>query len=176
MSRLEVRGLHKAFGATEVLRGLDLDVPSGALAAVLGPSGCGKTTLLRVLAGFETVDAGTVHLGGRLVADVPVEGKSERDLVELMLGRRPEQLYPEHRTGEAETVLDVQGVTGQYAAGLSFTARRGEILGFAGLVLYSYEPAVAGALLGALVIVRPRRHPPLRADLPAAGIARSESR
>jgi hypothetical protein len=63
----------------------------------------------------------------------------------------------------------------------SFARRRwlGQLalgLGFAGLVLYSYEPAVAGALLGALVIVRPRRDPPLRADLPAAGIARSESR
>ena len=67
MSRLEVRGLHKAFGATEVLRGVDLDVPSGAMAAVLGPSGCGKTTLLRVVAGFEQADAGEVRLGDRTV-------------------------------------------------------------------------------------------------------------
>jgi hypothetical protein len=49
-------------------------------------------------------------------------------------------------------------------------------LGFAGLVLYSYEPAVVGALLGTLVIVRPRRGLPLRADLPAARTANSESR
>jgi iron(III) transport system ATP-binding protein len=68
VSRLEVRGLHKAFGATQVLRGVDLEVPSGALAAVLGPSGCGKTTLLRVVAGFEVADAGSVLLGGQEVA------------------------------------------------------------------------------------------------------------
>ena len=67
MSRLEVRGVHKSFGSTTVLRGMDLDVPSGALAALLGHSGCGKTTLLRVVAGFEPADAGEVRIGGRVV-------------------------------------------------------------------------------------------------------------
>lgn len=71
MTRLTVTGLRKSFGPTEVLRGLDLDVPSGALAAVLGPSGCGKTTLLRVIAGFENADAGEVRLGDRVVAAGP---------------------------------------------------------------------------------------------------------
>ncbi|MGM0385536.1 MAG: ABC transporter ATP-binding protein [Actinomycetota bacterium] len=71
MTRLTVTGLRKSFGPTEVLRGLDLDVPSGALAAVLGPSGCGKTTLLRVIAGFEDADAGEVRLGDRVVVDGP---------------------------------------------------------------------------------------------------------
>lgn len=71
MTRLTVTGLRKSFGPTEVLRGLDLDVPSGALAAVLGPSGCGKTTLLRVIAGFEDADAGEVRLGDRVVAAGP---------------------------------------------------------------------------------------------------------
>lgn len=68
MSELVVEGLVKSFGGPRVLDGLDLAVPAGALAAVLGPSGCGKTTLLRVVAGFETADAGTVVLGGTKVA------------------------------------------------------------------------------------------------------------
>ena len=67
MSELVVRCVRKSFGPTEVLRGVDLTVPEGALAAVLGPSGCGKTTLLRVVAGFLAADAGTVELGGRVV-------------------------------------------------------------------------------------------------------------
>ncbi len=67
MSRLQVRGLRKSYGRQEVLRGLDLDVPSGALAAVLGSSGCGKTTLLRVIAGFEDADSGEVRIGERVV-------------------------------------------------------------------------------------------------------------
>src|SRR5215211_8165403 len=68
MSELVIRGLTKRFGDTPVLRGLDLAVPEGLLVAVLGPSGCGKTTLLRIVAGFETADAGEVVIGGRTVA------------------------------------------------------------------------------------------------------------
>ena len=49
------------------LDGVDLDVDAGSLTALLGPSGCGKTTLLRVVAGLERPDAGTVELGGRTV-------------------------------------------------------------------------------------------------------------
>ncbi len=69
---LRVRGLRKAFDVP-VLTGLDLDVPAGALVAVLGPSGCGKTTLLRIVAGFEQADAGTVEIGGVDVTDLAPE-------------------------------------------------------------------------------------------------------
>jgi len=69
-SALSVEGLSKSFAAgPPVLRLLDLDVPSGSLTAVLGPSGCGKTTLLRAIAGFERVDAGTIRVGERVVCD-----------------------------------------------------------------------------------------------------------
>ncbi|MBD0292766.1 MAG: ABC transporter ATP-binding protein [Jiangellaceae bacterium] len=78
MSELAVSGLAKSFGAVRVLRDLDLVVPSGSLAAVLGPSGCGKTTLMRIVAGFETADAGTVALDGRIVAGPGVHVPPER--------------------------------------------------------------------------------------------------
>jgi iron(III) transport system ATP-binding protein len=68
VSELVVRGLTKSFGDHPVLRGVDLTVPTGTLAAVLGPSGCGKTTLLRIVAGFENPDAGEVSIGGTTVA------------------------------------------------------------------------------------------------------------
>ena len=67
MTALRVRGLTKAFEGP-VLDGLDLDVETGSLVALLGPSGCGKTTLLRLVAGFERADAGTIEVGGQLVA------------------------------------------------------------------------------------------------------------
>ena len=64
---LQVIDLAKSFGGHEVLHGVDLHVPSGTVTAVVGASGCGKTTLLRLIAGFETPDAGTVSIAGRQV-------------------------------------------------------------------------------------------------------------
>src|SRR5690348_10458107 len=64
---VRISSLHKSYGTTAVLRGVSLDIRSGALTAVLGPSGSGKTTLLRLLAGFERADQGTIELGGRTV-------------------------------------------------------------------------------------------------------------
>jgi iron(III) transport system ATP-binding protein len=68
-SRLTTRGLVKRYGSVTALDGVDLDVEDGAILAVLGPSGCGKTTLLRLIAGFLTPDAGTVSIDGAVVAD-----------------------------------------------------------------------------------------------------------
>jgi iron(III) transport system ATP-binding protein len=73
MMPLTIRDLEKSYGGPPVLAGVDLDVPAGSLTAILGPSGCGKTTLLRLIAGFLTPDAGTIRLGDRLVAG---EGRS----------------------------------------------------------------------------------------------------
>ncbi|WP_283134351.1 ABC transporter ATP-binding protein [Rhizohabitans arisaemae] len=70
---LVARNITKRFGAVEVLRGVGLTVSDGAFAAVLGPSGCGKTTLLRIVAGFERADSGSVSIGGRSVGDLPPE-------------------------------------------------------------------------------------------------------
>ncbi|GAA1869215.1 ABC transporter ATP-binding protein [Asanoa iriomotensis] len=65
---LDAQGLRKSYGPVLALDAVDLTVEKGDLTAVLGPSGCGKTTLLRCVAGFERVDAGTVTLDGRAVA------------------------------------------------------------------------------------------------------------
>ncbi len=66
--RLVVDGLAKAFGPHAVLRGVTLSVDPGSTTAIVGPSGSGKTTLLRLIAGFERPDAGSVTLGGRVLA------------------------------------------------------------------------------------------------------------
>ena len=63
---VQVSGVSKSFdGTTVVLDGVDVSVSDGATLALLGPSGCGKTTLLRIIAGLESADAGTVAVGGR---------------------------------------------------------------------------------------------------------------
>ena len=57
---LSLAGITKRFGAAVALDGVSLDVEEGELVCFLGPSGCGKTTLLRVIAGLELPDAGTL--------------------------------------------------------------------------------------------------------------------
>ncbi len=69
MSRLTVADLWKGYGGASVLQGLTLAVPAGSLTAVLGLSGCGKTTLLRVIAGFERAERGTVSLSAQTLDD-----------------------------------------------------------------------------------------------------------
>ena len=65
---VQVVGVTKSFdGETQVLRGVDVQVDAGDTLALLGPSGCGKTTLLRIIAGLERPDAGTVTVGDRLL-------------------------------------------------------------------------------------------------------------
>ncbi|OZE80467.1 ectoine/hydroxyectoine ABC transporter ATP-binding protein EhuA [Rhodococcus sp. 15-649-2-2] len=64
---VEVRGVHKSYGALEVLRGVDLVVRPGEVTAVIGPSGSGKSTLLRIINHLEKVDQGTVRVDGDLV-------------------------------------------------------------------------------------------------------------
>ena len=64
---LVARGLAKSYGPVAVLDGFDLEVRAGQTYALLGPSGCGKTTLLRLLAGFEAADAGTITVDGEAV-------------------------------------------------------------------------------------------------------------
>ena len=60
--------LTKRFNSSTALSGLSLEVAQGETVAVLGPSGCGKTTTLRLIAGFEAPDSGTIEVGGKLVA------------------------------------------------------------------------------------------------------------
>ncbi|MBL3569518.1 ABC transporter ATP-binding protein [Rhodovulum sp. BSW8] len=79
MSAIDIQNLGKSFGRTEVLGGVSLAVGAGEFVAILGPSGCGKTTLLRLLAGFERPDRGSIRMGGRLVSGpgvhLPPEGR-----------------------------------------------------------------------------------------------------
>jgi len=75
--RVKFERVSKRFGAHEALRSIDLEVADGECLVLLGPSGCGKTTLLRMLAGLESIDSGAIWIGDRRVNDLP---PAERDV------------------------------------------------------------------------------------------------
>ena len=72
---MQVRDIHKGFGAFKALDGVSLDIAAGELVCLLGPSGCGKTTLLRCIAGLERQDRGTVVIGSRDVSTLPPQAR-----------------------------------------------------------------------------------------------------
>jgi iron(III) transport system ATP-binding protein len=69
MAAIQIDAVSKAYGSHQVLRALSLDIRHGECFTLLGPSGCGKTVLLRLIAGFELPDAGSIRIGDRLVSE-----------------------------------------------------------------------------------------------------------
>ncbi|WP_263771857.1 ABC transporter ATP-binding protein [Propionivibrio soli] len=69
MANIEIRNVSKGYGGRAVLSNLSLELNDGECFTLLGPSGCGKTVLTRLIAGFEAPDAGTILIGGNIVAD-----------------------------------------------------------------------------------------------------------
>ena len=77
-SALRLSQVSKSFGDTAAVSNLSLELPAGEILCLLGPSGCGKTTTLRLIAGFETPDAGAIRIGGRTVCGDGVNASPER--------------------------------------------------------------------------------------------------
>jgi multiple sugar transport system ATP-binding protein len=77
MAAVDIRGVRKRFGKTEVLHGVDVSIGDGEFVVLVGPSGCGKSTLLRMIAGLEEITAGEIAIGGRIVNRTPPK---ERDI------------------------------------------------------------------------------------------------
>jgi iron(III) transport system ATP-binding protein len=126
---LRLTAVTKSFGtgadAVPVLHGVDLGVTTGSLVALLGPSGCGKTTLLRLVAGFDRPDGGTVEVDGQVVTGPGVQRPPER----RRIGVVPQEgaVFPhlsvrgnigfglprrDRRNGRVEQMLELVGLDG----------------------------------------------------------------
>ena len=77
MASVDISRVHKSFGSTEVIHGVDVEIPDGEFVVLVGPSGCGKSTLLRLIAGLEEIGSGEISIDGRVVNHVPPK---ERDV------------------------------------------------------------------------------------------------
>jgi branched-chain amino acid transport system ATP-binding protein len=104
---LEVVDLHAAYGRIEVLRGVNLTVPRGAVVALLGPNGGGKSTLTKVISGQMRQTSGDVHLGG-----VHVQGAATEALARVGLCTVPEgrAVFPNLTVEENLTLMSYAGV------------------------------------------------------------------
>ena len=122
---VSLHSVSRSFGTVRALKGLTLEIAPGELVALLGPSGCGKTTALRILAGFETADGGTVTVDGKDIAPVPA---AKRDmgmvfqsyslfpnmsaLENVAFGLRMRKLGSAERRRRAHEQLDMVGLAG----------------------------------------------------------------
>jgi branched-chain amino acid transport system ATP-binding protein len=104
---LEVVDLHAAYGRIEVLRGVDLSVPKGAVMALLGPNGAGKSTLVKVISGQKQPTSGDVHLGGVHVQDAAPEDLARVGLCTVPEGR---SVFPNLTVEENLTLMSYAGV------------------------------------------------------------------
>jgi multiple sugar transport system ATP-binding protein len=105
MAQVTIRDLRKAYGAMDVLHGVNVDIENGQFVVLVGPSGCGKSTLLRMIAGLESITSGTIRIGERVVNNLP---PSDRDIAMVFQNYA---LYP-HKTVAANMgfPLKMQGM------------------------------------------------------------------
>jgi len=104
---LEICDLHAAYGRIEVLRGVDLSVPRGAVMALLGPNGAGKSTLTKVISGQMKPTSGDVHLGGVNVRNAAPEELARVGLCTVPEGR---SVFPNLTVQENLRLMSYAGV------------------------------------------------------------------
>jgi thiamine transport system ATP-binding protein len=122
---LAVTGATVSFGHLKALDGVDLEVATGEVVAILGPSGCGKSTLLRAVAGLQPLDSGEVHWDGEDLAGLPVHRRdfglmfqehalfSHRDVsANVAFGLRMQKMDAAGRSRRAREVLGLVGLAG----------------------------------------------------------------
>ena len=127
---LELRHIECAYGDTQVLSGLSLEVEAGSLICLLGPSGCGKTTALRAIAGFEPLQAGSIVLNGNTVSRPGYTLAPERRRVGMVF--QDYALFP-HLSVSANVAFGLRSAPGGGKVAARQAAEALEMVGLDGL-------------------------------------------
>ena len=145
MASVSIAAVHKHFGSTHVIRGVDVAIADGEFCVLVGPSGCGKSTLLRMIAGLEEISEGEIAIGGKVVNRVPPK---ERDIAmvfqnyalyphmtvrdnmsfALMLAKQPRDVV-ESRVAKAAGILGLKDYLDRYPRQLSGGQRQRVAMG-----------------------------------------------
>jgi multiple sugar transport system ATP-binding protein len=145
MATVSIRDVRKAFGSTQVLHGVSVEVADGEFVILVGPSGCGKSTLLRMIAGLENITRGEIAIGGRVVNNV---APKERDIAmvfqnyalyphmtvrenmafSLRLAKAPKAVM-EEKVGRAAGILGLTALLDRYPRQLSGGQRQRVAMG-----------------------------------------------
>ena len=136
MAPVTIRNVRKAFGSTEVLHGVDIDIDDGEFVILVGPSGCGKSTLLRMIAGLENVTRGEIAISDRVVNNVPPK---ERDIAMVFQNYA---LYP-HMTVRDNMAFSLRLAKAPRAVMDNEVERAAKILGLSEL-LHRYPRQLSG--------------------------------
>ncbi len=136
---MDLQNIHKHFGKTQVLKGVDLTIQEGEIVSVLGPSGCGKSTLLKIIAGILPLDDGTVTLDGTVVSSpketLPTEKRNINMVFQnfalwphmkvrdnILFGlkiKKTQKAEMEKRLAEVVNLLHLDGLVDRYPGELS---------------------------------------------------------
>src|SRR6187401_269053 len=127
MAAVGIASVHKHFGATHVIRGVDVAIADGEFCVLVGPSGCGKSTLLRMIAGLEEITEGEIAIGGKVVNRVQPK---ERDIVSfaLKLAKRSSTDIAE-RVSRAADILGLAALLDRFPRQLSGGQRQRVAMG-----------------------------------------------
>ncbi|TCR67919.1 sn-glycerol-3-phosphate ABC transporter ATP-binding protein UgpC [Rhizobium sp. BK376] len=145
MSAVTISNVKKAYGAAQIIHGVDVDIEDGEFVILVGPSGCGKSTLLRMIAGLEDISGGEISIGGRVVNTLQPK---DRDIAMVFQNYA---LYPQmtvaqnmgfalelagakraeidRKVGEAAQILGLQPLLGRKPAQLSGGQRQRVAMG-----------------------------------------------
>ncbi|MGD9913063.1 MAG: ABC transporter ATP-binding protein [Rhizobiaceae bacterium] len=145
MAQVAIRDVKKAYGAVQVLHGIDVDIADGQFVVLVGPSGCGKSTLLRMVAGLEAITGGTISIGEREVNNLP---PAQRDIAMVFQNyalyphmtvrdnmafalrlRRADKAVVADRVAKAAAILDLAPYLDRYPRQLSGGQRQRVAMG-----------------------------------------------